>query len=85
MIPQSIDFHAHVMAPAVRDMVEQAQREGRTGDRERGTSQDSMEHNRRLAQERYNADFSQLDRRFARMDVQQIEMEVLSPSPEQDH
>ncbi len=85
MIPQSIDFHAHVMAPAVRKMVEQAQSEGRAGERERGASQDSMEHNRRLAQERYNADFGQLDRRFARMDAQQIEMEVLSPSPEQYH
>lgn len=83
MIPHTIDFHAHILAPAVREMAEQAEREGRAGTREQGASKASIEHNRRLAQESYGADFGQLDRRFARMDAQGIEMEVLSPSPEQ--
>ncbi len=82
MIPQTIDFHAHVIAPAARELAEQARREGRAQEGPPQTNAESAEHNRKLAQERYEADFAQLDRRLARMDKQQIEMEVLSPSPE---
>lgn len=82
MSPQTIDFHAHVIAPAARELVEQARRAGRLPDRERATSAESVEHNRHLAEQRYNPDFLQLDRRFATMDRQGIDMQLLSPSPE---
>ena len=71
-LPQSIDFHAHVMVPKIGELLASS---GRPAPEEDNT------HNRHLMETVYRAAFGQLERRFETMERTAIEMQVISTTP----